>query len=442
MNTESRYIDLLHQELAPAVGCTEPIAIALACAKARKLLACSTEELDSIELILSANVIKNAMGVGIPGTGMVGIPIAAALGAVGGRPEKELEVISFVTDDQTAAAKQMVLEKRVHLLRSASVEKLYVQAKIFAGNRSAEVTIARDHRNVIEKRIDEQLVFSQNLPEMDEREIQDGQTSSIVEIFHFIETCDTEKLKFLLEGAVMNRNIANEGLGKDYGLRVGRTIKKNIEKNIITEDMVHFAVELASAAADARMAGCMMPVMTNSGSGNQGITATLPVVAVAEKMESTEKQLIRALALSNLVAIHIKRGIGRLSALCGATTAAIGAGCGMVWLMGGELPAVHAVIKNMIGDLAGMICDGAKNSCALKVATSVESAFRSALLAMDRLEVSCHEGIIEHDIEKSIANLVSIGTVGMDHIDQMVLEIMEAKECDHTCENCPQESAG
>jgi L-cysteine desulfidase len=239
---------------------------------------------------------------------------------------------------------------------------------------------------------------------------------------------------------MMNRRIALEGLDRDYGLRVGRTIRKNIEKKIITEDMVNFAVELASAAADARMAGCMMPVMTNSGSGNQGITATLPVVAVAEKLDATREQLIRALGLSNLIAIHIRRGIGRLSALCGATTAAIGAGCGMVWLMGGRLPAVGSVIKNMIGDLAGMICDGAKTSCALKVATSVESAFRSALLALDRIEVTCHEGIIEQDIEKSISNLVSISTVGMEHVDDMVLSIMEAKECDPSCRGCDDET--
>lgn len=433
------YIQLLHRELAPAVGCTEPIAIALACAKAREVLGCEGEQIQHIELVLSANVIKNAIGVGIPGTGMVGINIAAALGAVGGDADRELEVITDVSERHIRTAKQLARARQVTLMRSPSAEKLYVQATVFSPDHSCEVTITGDHRHISRIRKDGELIFSQGDPENQTTETQDFDTS-VVEIFRFIEECDIQPLEFLYEGAMMNRRIALEGLDKDYGLRVGRTIRKNIEKKIITEDMVNFAVELASAAADARMAGCMMPVMTNSGSGNQGITATLPVVAVAEKLEATREQLIRALGLSNLIAIHIRRGIGRLSALCGATTAAIGAGCGMVWLMGGRLPAVGSVIKNMIGDLAGMICDGAKTSCALKVATSVESAFRSALLALDRIEVTCHEGIIEQDIEKSISNLVSISTVGMEHVDDMVLSIMEAKECDPSCRGCDDET--
>jgi L-cysteine desulfidase len=433
------YIKLLHQELAPAVGCTEPIAIALACAKARDVLGCSGADIERIELILSANVIKNAIGVGIPGTGMVGIHIAAALGAVGGDADKELEVITDVSEEDIQTAKKLAGAKQVSLLRSPNAQKLYVHSTVFSAGHGCEVTIAGDHRHISQIRKDGELILSRALPDAESSETEELETS-VAEIFRFIEGCDIRPLDFLYEGAMMNRRIALEGLDRDYGLRVGRTIRKNIEKKIITEDMVNFAVELASAAADARMAGCMMPVMTNSGSGNQGITATLPVVAVAEKLDATREQLIRALGLSNLIAIHIRRGIGRLSALCGATTAAIGAGCGMVWLMGGALPAVGSVIKNMIGDLAGMICDGAKNSCALKVATSVESAFRSALLALDRIEVTCHEGIIEQDIEKSISNLVSISTVGMEHVDDMVLSIMEAKECDPSCRGCDDET--
>lgn len=424
---EEVYLKLLKKELTPAVGCTEPIAIALACAKAREVLQVPGTEIRSIDLVLSTNVIKNAMGVGIPGTSMVGIPIAAALGAVGGESERELEVLSKVTEEHIAAAKELVVDKKVTMTVAESSEKLYVETTLHTDSDVASVIIQREHRRITDITHQQNIVFHEDLPaEQDDADTESIRTS-VSEIFSFATSGSLDSIKFLLDGAVMNRNIANEGLLKDYGLRVGKTIKKNIERKIIAEDMENFAVELAAAAADARMAGCMMPVMTNSGSGNQGITATLPVVAVAEKLEASEEQLTRALALSNLIAIHIKRDIGKLSALCGATTAAIGAGCGIAWLLGGDLPAMYAVIKNMIGDLAGMICDGAKTSCSLKVATSVESAFRSAMLALDEIEVSGQEGIIEDDIEKSISNLVKISTQGMEETDRLILDIMVSK---------------
>ncbi len=424
-NKKGVYLDLLKNELIPAVGCTEPIAIAFACARAREVLHVSGELIRSINLELSSNIIKNAMGVGIPGTHMVGIPIAAALGAVGGDADKGLEVLQDVTEEHIAAAVRIVDEKLVTTKRAVVPEKLYVKVELITDDDSACVIIQREHRRITDIIHGKEILFHEGLPI--ESRVERPVETRISEIYTFALTCDYKTIAFLLEGAAMNRRIADEGLLKDYGLRVGKTIQHNIDRKILAEDMKNFAVELAAAAADARMAGCMMPVMTNSGSGNQGITVFLPVVAIAEKLAVSEERLIRALALSNLVAIHIKQGIGKLSALCGATTAAIGAGCGIVWLLGGNLQAVYAVINNMIGDLAGIICDGAKTSCSLKVATSVESAFRSALLALDNLEVSGLEGIIEDDIEKSIRNLVKISTQGMEETDRLILDIMVAK---------------
>ncbi len=423
---QKKYLDLLRTEITPAVGCTEPIAIALACAKAREVMQKYDGNIVAIDLSLSSNVIKNAMGVGIPGTDMVGIPIAAALGAVGGDAGIGLEVLSVITPDDFTIAAKLVAEKRVSISIADSSEKLYVKVTVRTDKEQATVVIQREHSHITDILLNDESLFHEEIAAS--ASVDKVIDTSIAELFEFAMTCDLDSVDFLLEGAKMNRSIANEGLLRDYGLRVGKTIRNNINRKIIAEDMEKFAVELAAAAADARMAGCMMPVMTNSGSGNQGITVFLPIVAVAEKLAVSDEKLIRALVLSNLTAIHIKRGIGRLSALCGATTAAIGAGCGIAWLLGGDLQSMYAVINNMIGDLAGMICDGAKNSCSLKVATSVESAFRSALLAIDRLEVSGKEGIIEDDIEKSIRNLVQISTKGMEETDRMILDIMISKK--------------
>lgn len=426
---EQVYLKLLAEELTPAVGCTEPIAIALACARAAEQLEGPRSQVISIELELSANVIKNAMGVGIPGSKRVGIPIAAALGTIGGDSSLELEVLSRVNQEQRRWAEESVDAHLVTINRAQSPEKLYVRATLRTKDQCSSAVIERDHRLFTSVTYQGEILESRPLPEISSVHPREAGIDLRVEsLYRFATSVDTEKLSFLLEGVRMNRSIAEEGLLEAYGLQVGRTIRESIEKHIYSDDMEKFAAMLATAAADARMAGCMLPVMTNSGSGNQGITVILPVAAAAEKLGSSEGQLIRALALSNLVAISFRHRIGRLSALCGATTAAIGAACGIAFLMGGQLPHMYGVINNMIGDLSGMICDGAKNSCSLKVATSVESAFRSALLAMHDISVSSHEGIIEDDIEKSIDNLVALSKDGMEAADRLIIDIMVAKQ--------------
>lgn len=240
---------------------------------------------------------------------------------------------------------------------------------------------------------------------------------------------DHNKISFLLDGAEMNKKIGVEGITNDYGLKVGKTIYSKMKSGLIGDDIQNYAMALTAGASDARMAGCMLPVMSNSGSGNQGLTVMLPVVAVCEKLKVSKETQIRALALANLIAIHIKSYLGRLSALCGCVVSASGASAGIVYLLGGDLKKIKYAIKNMAGNIVGMICDGAKTGCALKVSTGVSAAMQSALLAMDNIEISCQDGIINDNIEETIKNLAKIGSEGMKETDNLILDIMTSKKC-------------
>lgn len=422
---QHKYFDILKAEVLPALGCTEPIAIALAVAKARALM---EYEVESIELFLSSNIIKNAMGVGIPGTNMVGIEVAAALGAIGGNAEKSLEVLADITQEHIKQANQLVSKGCISITLKDVEEKLYIEVICKAQGHEARAIIKRRHDNIVHLSLD-------GNPKIDQEESLDESylglngpyILTIEDIYHFATTIDFESLSFVLEGARMNRQVAEEGLQKEYGLKVGRTVQKNIDKKILSNDLKNYAVKLAAAASDARMAGSMQPVMTNSGSGNQGITVILPVVATAEWLGKNEEELGRALTIAHLTAVHVKSKLGRLSALCGVIGAATGASCGIVYLLGGGLNQIYAAIKNMIGNVSGMFCDGAKTGCALKVATVVDAAVQSAMLAMDDIFISKYEGIIEDDIEKCIQNLGILGSKGMVEIDRLILDIMLSK---------------
>ncbi|HPF93927.1 MAG TPA: L-serine ammonia-lyase, iron-sulfur-dependent, subunit alpha, partial [Tenuifilaceae bacterium] len=250
---------------------------------------------------------------------------------------------------------------------------------------------------------------------------------TVESIFDFIVNVPFKDIEFILRTVDYNTTIANEGLSKDYGLRVGRVLKGYIDKGILADDLMNNAMYLTAAACDARMAGCTLPVMSNSGSGNQGLTATLPVYSAAIRFKSSNEELARALALSHLVAIHIKHHLGRLSALCGCVVAAAGAGCGVSYLMGGRLNEAIFTIKNMVGNVTGMVCDGAKEGCALKVSSGVSSAIQSALLAIQGVVISSNDGIIDDDIEKTIKNLALVGSDGMTQTDELLLNIMVSK---------------
>lgn len=431
MQTFQAYIDLLKTEVVPALGCTEPIAVALAVAKAREVLA---EKPQQVELLLSPNIFKNGMGVGIPGTGMTGLPIAAALGAVYGKSSDSLEVLKGVDVKFVKLAKQMVKENRVKVGVKKGTEILYVEAICSGSNGNfAKAIITTRHSNISKVELNGD-VLECNAEVSGLTNENSGKPGSVFvslsidEIFNFATSVPLSDIEFILQTVDYNLKIAQEGLKNDYGLMVGKKLKKYVDSGVLSDDLMNNAMLLTAAASDARMAGCPMPVMSNSGSGNQGITATLPVYSTAVRLKADQEKLARALVLSHLTAIHIKRYLGRLSALCGCVVAAAGPGCGVCYLMGGGSKEMGYTIKNMIGNVTGMICDGAKEGCALKVSTGVGSAIQSALLALEGIVISPNDGIIEDDVEKTIHNFGLVGSKGMVHTDELLLQIMVAKK--------------
>ena len=424
------FISILRKEVVPALGCTEPIAVALASAKAAETLG---REPSMLEAYLSRNVLKNGMSVGIPGTGLYGLEIAVAAGAEGGRSEYGLEVLKDLDEKQLKSAGKMLKNGRVRIIHKETSEVLYIEVKASAGDETSRVVISGRHDNIALVEKNGEILFrntetSDSSAEKNSRLDEVLSLMSEKDIWDFSLNAPLSDLSFILDAAKMNRLISEEGLRGDYGLRVGKSIDENIGRGILQADLSNDAVKRTASGADARMAGLDLPVMSNSGSGNQGITATMPVVAVAEKLGSTEEQLVRALILSHLTSIHMKSKMDRLSALCGASVAATGASCGIVYLLGGAYEHIEYAIKNMVGNVAGMICDGAKTSCALKVASCVSAGVQGALLAMDSISVSEIEGIVDDDIERTIDNLGKLGSAGMAETDKLILSIMTSKK--------------
>lgn len=426
-NERRTIIDLIHREVVPAIGCTEPIAVALCTARTRELLG---EEPQRIRVLLSANILKNAMGVGIPGTGgMIGLPIAVALGALVGKSEYKLEVLRDATPESVERGKRFIAEERIEIrLKENISEKLYIEVEMTAGENSARAIIAGGHTDfVYEERNGAVLTDCRRsgAEETDEEEVP----LTLRRIYDFALTAPIDEIRFILEAKRLNKAAAEYAFRGDYGHCLGKTLRAEKERRMLGDAPYSRILSYTAAACDARMAGAMIPVMSNSGSGNQGITATLPVVVYAEECGATEEQTIRALILSHLTVIYIKQSLGRLSALCGCVVAATGSSCGMTWLMGGGYEEVAFAVKNMIANLTGMICDGAKPSCALKLASGVSTAVLSAMLAMDHRCVSSVEGIIDDDVDRSIHNLTRIGRDGMNETDRLILNIMTHKGC-------------
>ncbi len=439
-------IGLIHKEVKPALGCTEPIAVALAVAKAVEIIAenCSgcaecplwRQTADfSIQVAVSGNILKNGMGVGIPGTGMVGLPIAAALGAVCGDASRGLEVLQGLNDGAVRRAKELVAAKKVTISLADTSRLLYVKATVSLGhgmqasaevNPHASAVIEDDHDKIVETSFADKILMSSEAAAATQDRPTRDYGLTVREIYDFACTADFEDIKFILEDRTLNLALAEEGLRGDYGLKVGKAIREN-QSEVFGDDYMSFAMGMTAAASDARMAGCTLPAMSNSGSGNQGITVSMPVIAYALKYGTGDEALARALILSNLVAIHIKGYLGKLSALCGCVIASTGSACGIVYLQGGTYEQVCAAIKNMVGNITGMVCDGAKVGCAMKVASGVSSAIQSAVLALRGTCVSKTDGIIEDDIEKTIRNLGEIGSKGMQATDRMILDIMLCK---------------
>lgn len=419
-------IDLVRREVIPAIGCTEPISVALCVAKAVETLGTKPE---NIKVFLSANILKNAMGVGIPGTGMIGLPIAVALGAIIGKSEYQLEVLKDSTPEAVKLGKQYINEKRVCIsLKEGIAEKLYIEVLCEAEGKVATAIIAGGHTTFIYIARGEEILLDKQ-PVGTEEQDEKSLDLSLKKVYDFALTAPLEEIRFILETARLNKAAAESSFQGDYGHALGKVLRGRYEHQIMGDSVFSHILSYTSAACDARMAGAMIPVMSNSGSGNQGISATLPVLIFAEENGKSEEELIRALMLSHLTVIYIKQSLGRLSALCGCVVAATGSSCGITWLMGGNYEQVAYAVQNMIANLTGMICDGAKPSCSLKVTTGVSTAVLSAVMAMENRCVTSVEGIIDEDVDQSIRNLTRIGSQSMNETDRVVLDIMTHKRC-------------
>lgn len=413
-----RIIALIHREVVPAIGCTEPMCVALCTAKATEKLGCRP---DKIEAYLSANILKNAMGVGIPGTGMIGLPIAIALGAIIGKSEYRLEVLKDLTPETLEEGKTFIAEDRIAIRQKQNCcDKLYVEIICSAGDKSASAVIAGGHTRFVDETTG---------PSAQANSAADSEDVALnLSLVHdFATTAPLDEIRFILEARTYNMNAAREALKGNYGHNLGKTIDRPLSKGIFGNSIYCHIISRTASACDARMGGAMIPVMSNSGSGNQGICATNPVCVYAKENENTEEELIRALTLSHLTAIYIKQSLGKLSALCGCVVASIGSSCGITYLMGGDYEHICFAVKNMIANLTGMICDGAKPACSLKITSGVSTALLSALLAMEGKCVSSSEGIVDDCVDKSIHNLTSIGADAMCKTDDMVLNIMTSK---------------
>jgi len=421
---QRKIIALINREVIPALGCTEPVAVALATAKSREVLGTFPE---TIEIFVSGNIYKNGMGVGIPGTGMVGLPIAAALGAVCGRSEDGLEVLQQMNDEHLKAARQMVDEKKIEIKVKDGTDNLYVESICTDGPHTCRTIISHRHTNIIYVEKDGDIIFhGHEMLLTTEKPVAEIHLC-VAKVYEFADQAPLDDIKFILEGARLNEAISKEGMTGKYGLKTGTTIQHNITRKFIADDLASHAMSLTAAASDARMDGCALPVMSNSGSGNQGITTILPVVAVAQKTGASEEKLIRALILSNLMAIYIKQYIGQLTALCGVLTAATGAACGVCYLLGGNLDQIGGTIKNMAASITGMICDGAKLGCSLKVSAGVSSAVYCALLAIEGSYATKTDGIIAEDVDQTVKNIGELATKGMLETDRHIINTMISK---------------
>lgn len=434
--TRKEIIKMIHREVVPATGCTEPVAVALTVAHAAEIL---PGKATSIRLDLSANILKNAMGVGIPGTGMIGLPIAVALGAVIAQPSKALTILDDFTDEDLAEAKAIISSKMIDInLKDGDVDKLYIEATLLddEGHRAVaiieHVHTALKYLSLDGKEVSRDAkVTSDNPSESAQAPSEDYSGRDVPltfdMVYEFAMTMPIEEIDFILEAARLNKHAAEYSLRNEYGHGVGKMICGDLGKKYLGDSPYTRLLANTSAACDARMDGAPVAVMSNSGSGNQGITATLPVLTFAEDQGVSGEKKIRALLLSNLMVIYIKQKLGRLSALCGCVVASTGSACGITYLLGGTKEQIGYAVKNMVGNLTGMICDGAKPSCSLKVTSGASSAMLSSLLAMEHKVVTSSEGIVEEDIDKSIDNLTGIGRDAMTTTDSYILHIMTHK---------------
>lgn len=434
----AEFIKAVKHEVVPALGCTEPISLALASAIAAAYL---EGPIDKIEAKVSPNLMKNGMAVTVPGTGMVGLPIAAAVGALGGDPNGGLEVLKPLTKEIVKQGKHMLEQNQVSVTIAGVPKILYAESKVFSGNHWVKVCIADTHTQVTLIETDAKIIFKAasdsaiptHIPLTKKQTTTDYSLASATarNIFEFVQNVPFESIQFILEAAALNEALSQEGLKNEYGLHIGATLQRQIAQGFLADDLLTKILIRSTAASDARMGGATLPAMSNSGSGNQGIAATMPVVVVADFLNANQEQRARALILAHLIAIYVHNKLPRLSALCAVTTASMGAAAGMAWLLSkGEYEPISMAICSMVGDIAGIICDGASNSCAMKVSTSASSAFKAVLMALDSMRVTGNEGIVCHDVDESIDNLCALACGSMQQTDIQILDLMISKNED------------
>lgn len=423
-----QYLQIIQQVVKPALGCTEPIAAAYAAAVAVRQLGC---EPGRLEVAVSDNLYKNSMGVYVPGTGKIGLAIAAAAGAIGGNADAGLEVLAAIQPEQVITAQQLIDAGKVQVSRTAAPEFIFCRVTVYGSDdkgeeHSAEVTLCGGHTRIVEQRRDGEVTFTAD-------QSQGGATGaicagvdiSIAAIYEFATQVAFEQIRFILKASELNGKLSAEGMNNPYGLEIGRTMQQNIDAGLIGEDVMNRIVMMTAAASDARMGGATLPAMSNFGSGNQGIAATIPVMVIAERFAASEEQLARALIMSHLGAIYIKSHYPPLSAFCGNTVTSAAASMAMVYLAGGSFEQSCFAIQNVLSDSAGMVCDGAKASCAMKVSTSSGAAVRGFLMALNSHSVS-GQGIVAGDVDQTIRNVGQMVKEGMSATDSTIIDIMSA----------------
>ena len=423
-----QYLQIIQQVVKPALGCTEPIAAAYAAAVATRQLGC---EPGRLEVAVSDNLYKNSMGVYVPGTGKIGLAIAAAAGAIGGNADAGLEVLAAIQPEQVDCAQQLIDAGKVQVSRTAAPEFIFCRVTVYGTDdkgeeHSAEVTLCGGHTRIVEQRRDGEVTFTADQSQGGATgSICDGVDISIAAIYEFATQVEFEQIRFILKASELNGKLSAEGMNNPYGLEIGRTMQQNINAGLIGEDVMNRIVMMTAAASDARMGGATLPAMSNFGSGNQGIAATIPVMVIAERFAASEEQLARALIMSHLGAIYIKSHYPPLSAFCGNTVTSAAASMAMVYLAGGSFEQSCFAIQNVLSDSAGMVCDGAKASCAMKVSTSSGAAVRSFLMALNSHSVS-GQGIVAGDVDQTIRNVGQMVKEGMSATDSTIIDIMSA----------------
>lgn len=423
-----QYLQIIQQVVKPALGCTEPIAAAYAAAVATRQLGC---EPGRLEVAVSDNLYKNSMGVYVPGTGKIGLAIAAAAGAIGGNADAGLEVLATIQPEQVERAQLLIDAGKVQVSRTAAPEFIFCRVTVYGTDdkgeeHSAEVTLCGGHTRIVEQRRDGEVTFTADQSQGGATgSICDGVDISIAAIYEFATLVEFEQIKFILKASELNGKLSAEGMNNPYGLEIGRTMQQNIDAGLIGEDVMNRIVMMTAAASDARMGGATLPAMSNFGSGNQGIAATIPVMVIAERFAASEEQLARALIMSHLGAIYIKSHYPPLSAFCGNTVTSAAASMAMVYLAGGSFEQSCFAIQNVLSDSAGMVCDGAKASCAMKVSTSSGAAVRGFLMALNSHSVS-GQGIVAGNVDQTIRNVGQMVKEGMSATDSTIIDIMSA----------------